>query len=518
MSPTTSPLYLGVDIGSSSSKAALVDADGTTVATASIRHEMSIPHPGWAEQDADGVWWHDFVHLCQTLFNETEYSGKNVSGIGVSAIGPCLLPLDAKGRPLRPAVLYGVDARASDQIAELERIVGGEEIHARAGMDLSSQAVTPKMMWLQQNEPEIWARTAMLTTASSYVVFRLTGEHVIDHHTAAHSMLLYDADRHAWSDEFSDLLVAIDRLPRLGWSQELAGTVTEATAEATGLSAGTPVAVGAVDALSEAVGVGAVHSGDLMLMYGSTAFFVLVAENPTPAPGMWLLPGAFPGSRTVAAGMATTGSLTDWFRRNLAENIGFKQLFAEAATVSPGSDGLIVLPYFSGERTPINDPDARGVFAGLSLAHGRPEMFRAILEGVAYGIRHNLDALRGANAPIGRVVAVGGGTTGDIWPQIVSDVARIEQEMSSAGGGAVLGDAFLGAVAAGDKAIDDLSDWTGVAHTLTPTETPQYDRSYRQYLALYPAIRAATWAVDSTTSGGVSKPSTHSPGNPDPSP
>lgn len=488
---TTSSLYLGVDIGSSSSKAALVDQSGVVVATASIGHQMSIPRPGWAEQDADGVWWHDFVHLCRTLFNETEYTGDDVAGVGVSAIGPCLLPLDGSGKPLRPGILYGVDARAAGQIDELKALVGQDVIQERSGMDLSSQAVTPKIRWLQQEEPDVWAATAMVTTASSYVTFRLTGEHVIDHHTAAHNILLYDPTRNEWSDEFSGLLVGVDRLPRLGWSQELAGTVTVAAAEATGLRRGTPVAVGAVDALSEAVGVGAVEPGDLMLMYGSTAFFILVAEDPSSAPGMWLLPGAFPGSRTVAAGMATTGSLTDWFRRNLAEGLDFDRLFAEGAAVPPGSNGLIVLPYFSGERTPINDPDARGVFAGLSLAHGRAEMFRAILEGVAYGIRHNLEAMRRANAPIGRVVAVGGGVAGELWPQIVTDVAGIEQQIPVAGAGAVLGDAFLGAVAVGDLRIDDLGGWTSIAHTLRPGDRmQQYEDGYRRYLDLYPAIKS----------------------------
>ncbi len=484
------PLYLGVDIGSSSSKAALIDGNGGTVATASIRHKMSIPKPGWAEMDADDIWWNDFVHLCQTLFSETAYTGRDIAGIGVSAIGPCMLPLDGSGRPLRPGLLYGVDGRASEQIADLERVVGKDVIHARAGMDLSSQAVSPKIVWLAQHEPELWEQTRMVTTASSYVTYRLTGEHVIDHHTAGHSILLYDPGSNEWSEEFSDLIIGIDRLPRLGWSHELAGTVTGAAAEATGLAPGTPVAVGAVDALSEAVGVGAVGSGDLMLMYGSTAFFVLVADDPRPAPGMWLVPGAFPGSRAVAAGMATTGLLTDWFRSNLAQGIDYAQLFAEAAEVAPGSGGLIVLPYFSGERTPINDPDARGVFAGLSLAHGRPEMFRAILEGVAYGIRHNLEAMSAANAPINRVVAVGGGTTGDLWPQIVSDVAGIEQEIPIPGAGAVLGDAFLGAVAAGHLALDDLHRWTGIERSLAPSDLPEYETGYEKYVALYPAVRS----------------------------
>lgn len=489
------PLFLGVDIGSSSSKAALVTGDGDIVASVSTPHTMAIPRPGWAEQDADGVWWHDFVALCHLLFDGSEFSGADVAGVGVSAIGPCMLPLDGSGAPLRPGILYGVDARASQQIEQLEETIGKDQIHAIAGMDLSSQAVGPKIMWFKQNEPDLWASTEMITTASSYVVYRLTGEHVIDHHTAAHTIPLYDAASGVWSDDYADLVVGPERLPRLGWSHELAGTINASAADETGLRLGTPVAVGAVDALSEAIGVGAVEEGDLMLMYGSTAFFILVADNPQPAPGMWLLPGAFPGSRTVAAGMATTGSLTDWFRRTLAqdlpEDIAFAELFAAAAEVPPGSNGLIVLPYFAGERTPINDPDARGVFAGLSLAHGRAELFRAVIEGVAYGIRHNLEAMADAGAALTRIVAVGGGTTGDLWPQIVSDVAGVEQEIPRAGRGAVLGDAFLAAVAAGSKSISDLPSWTGIDRNVRPVRSDVYDDAYHRYLALYPAVAGA---------------------------
>lgn len=489
-------LVLGVDIGSASSKAALVTPTGAIVASASIAHEMSIPRPGWAEQDADRVWWNDFAVLCRRLFAESGFTGEQVLGVGVSAIGPCAVPLDGEGNPLRPGILYGVDGRASKQIRNLEDEIGRDQIQKIAGMDLSSQAVGPKIMWIRDEEPDVWSSTAMVTTASSYVVYRLTGEHVIDHHTAAHTIPLYDAATGSWSGTHADTVIEPERLPRLAWSHERAGTVTATAAEQTGLRPGTPVAVGTVDALSEAIGVGAVHVGDLMLMYGSTAFFILVASDPRPAPGMWLLPGAFPGSRTVAAGMSTTGSLTEWFRRTMARELpddeAFEMLFASARVVPAGSRGLIVLPYFAGERTPINDPDARGVFAGLSLAHDRADMFRAVLEGVAYGIRHNLEAMAEAGAPVKRVVAVGGGTTGDLWTQIVSDVTGIEQELPREGGGAVLGDAFLAAVASGLLDLGDLDSWCETSRVIEPRVSDgTYDEGYRKYRALYPAVSRA---------------------------
>ena len=398
---------LGIDIGTYSSKGVLVEADGTLVSTAVVEHEMSIPHPGWAEQDADAVWWGDVVKICRQLLNGAPYHGADVAAVAVSAIGPCMLPLDSHDHPLRPGLLYGVDARASAQIDELNRKWGEEAIYDFSGMALTSQAVGPKILWLRENEPELWKQTAHITTASSYLILRLTGEKVIDRHTASHYMPLMNLHRVEWSDRFADGLIETGNLPRLAWSDEVAGRVSSAGAEETGLEAGTPVAVGAVDALSEAISVGVVKPGDLMIMYGSTAFFILVEDAPRPDPRLWTVAGAFKGQYNLAAGMATTGSLTRWFRdelaRDLPEETAYATLFAEAESIAPGADGLLLLPYFSGERTPINDTQARGVFAGLTLAHHRAHLFRAVLESVAFGIRHNIETFRSIGADVRRV-------------------------------------------------------------------------------------------------------------------
>lgn len=496
-------MYLGIDVGTSSSKGALVSEDGETLRTMSVRHGIDIPRPGWAEQDADRVWWDDLVQICRGLLDGDPYSGADVEAVAVSAIGPCVLPLDSAGRPLRPGILYGVDGRAADQIEALENEIGASEIHRLAGMDLSSQATGPKIRWIRDTEPEVWEKAAIFTTASAYLVYRLTGEHVIDHHTAAHTIPLYDPASNRWTGRYSDSVVDPSRLPRLGWSDEKAGEITATAAEMTGLAAGTPVAVGAVDALSEAVGVGAVATGDLMLMYGSTAFFILTADQPEPYPGMWLLPGAFEGTRTMAAGMATTGLITDWFRSLVSTNepVDFAQLFTEAADVPAGSGGLIVLPYFFGERTPINDPDARGVILGISLAHGRGHLFRAVLEGIAYGIRHNLDAMAAAGSPIERIVAVGGGTEGGLLTGIVSSVTGRSQEIPPAGHGAVRGNAFLAGLASGALRPSDMAAWSATDHVVEPGPLlGVYEEGYERYLAAYPAT------VD-LVHGGIIEPS-----------
>jgi xylulokinase len=484
-------LLLGIDIGTYSSKGVLVETNGTLVRTAIVEHKMSIPHPGWAEQDADTVWWGDVVKLCRQLLNGAPYRGADVAAVAVSAIGPCMLPLDSRDRPLRPGLLYGVDARASRQIDEFNRKWGEQSIYDFSGMALTSQAVGPKILWLRQNEPELWKQTAHITTASSYLILRLTGEKVIDRHTASHYMPLMDLRRLEWSNRFADGLIGTGNLPRLAWSDEVAGRVNAAGGEETGLAVGTPVAVGAVDALSEAISVGVVKPGDLMIMYGSTAFFILVEDAPRPDPRLWTVAGAFEGQYNLAAGMATTGSLTRWFRdelaRDLPEETAYATLFAEAETIAPGADGLLLLPYFSGERTPINDTQARGVFAGLTLAHRRAHLYRAVLESVAYGIRHNIETFQSIGADVHRVVAVGGGTKSRAWLQIVSDVAGVAQEVPQLTIGASYGDAFLAGVASGLLQRGDLAHWVRPGSVVQPDPSHKtiYDSLYGDYRLLY---------------------------------
>jgi len=496
-----SSLLLGLDVGTYSSKGVLVSPDGEVLRSAVVEHGLELPRPGWAEHDADGVWWRDTVALIQQLLDGDPYRGSDVAGVALSAIGPCLLPLDAAGRPLRKAILYGVDSRASEEIALLNERWGESEIFAFSGMRLTSQAVGPKILWLRRHEPEVWERTERITTASSYLVYKLTDEHRIDRHTASHFMPLYNLAEHEWSSRFAEGLVDTARLPQLGWSDEVAGTVTEAAAEMTGLRAGTPVAVGAVDALSEAISVGVISPGDLMIMYGSTTFFVLVLEDPLPNKVTWTTAGAFHGQHALAAGMATTGALTRWFRDELARDLpadeAYGRLFAEAAGVAPGAEGLLVLPYFSGERTPIDDPNARGVIAGLDLRHRREHLFRAVLEGVAYGIRHNLESFEGIGATIKRIVAVGGGAQGDTWLRIVSDVAGRTQEVPALTIGASYGDAFLAGLATGQVRHEALSQWVGECRTVEPDPGVRavYDAGYARYVELYRAARPVLHAL-----------------------
>ncbi|HEY0639065.1 MAG TPA: FGGY-family carbohydrate kinase [Pseudonocardiaceae bacterium] len=475
-------MFLGIDIGTASSKGVLVSRAGAVVATETVPHEVSTPRPGWVEHDADAVWWNDFTLLARRL---TAVAERPVEALGVSGIGPCLLPADAAGRPLRPAILYGVDTRAGEQIAALTAELGAAEILRRGGTALSSQAVGPKARWLVEREPRVWARTSRLFMASSYLVHRLTGQYVLDHHSASQCDPMYDLRAAAWATDWAAACAPGLELPPLAWPGDVVGTVTAAAARETGLPAGLPVTAGTVDAWAEAVSVGVRSPGDTMVMYGTTMFLVQVLTDPAPHPGLWTTRGVLPGTYSLAAGMATSGAVTDWLRRLTGAD--FATLTREAAEVPAGSRGLLLLPYFAGERTPLFDPDARGVIAGLTLAHGRAELYRAALEGVAHGVRHNLDVMREAGGRATRLVAVGGGTTGSLWTRIVSDVTRAEQQVPRHTVGACLGDAMLAAAATGCEV--DPGRWNPI-DTVIPVDEANaavHDEFHARYRALYPA-------------------------------
>jgi xylulokinase len=482
-------LLIGIDMGTGSTKGVLTTADGEIVASSTRPRpqSLSIPRPNWAEVDAESVWWADVVAVSHELAGAA--AGRSIAGVCVSGAGPCLVLADEADRPLRPAILYGIDMRATAEIEELTQRYGAEEILARCGKALSTQAVGPKARWVARHEPEVWAAATRWYNSSSYIVRRLSGEYVLDHHTASQCDPLYDINAHDWNTDWAPDVMEHLAMPRLAWASEVVGTVTPAAAEQTGLPVGTPVCAGTVDAWAEAFSAGVRAPGDLMLMYGSTMFFVQVLEELSVHPQLWTTAGLEPGVYTLAAGMSTSGSLTSWIAE-LVGGVPFDALVTEAAAVPVGADGLLMLPYFAGERTPIFDPRARGVVAGLSLRHTRAHLFRAAYEGISYGIRQILELLDSDVAPVKRLVAVGGGTQGGLWTQIVSDVTGREQEVPAQTIGASYGDALMAALGVG--LVPAGTNWAATGQTVRPDPATRatYDALYRGYGDLYPATKA----------------------------
>jgi xylulokinase len=472
--------FVGLDIGTGSTKGVVVDASGTVLATATRPSATISPRPGWFEHDPDGVWWGNARSILRELLSR---SPGPVGGVAVSGIGPVLMLTDGDDTPLRPAILYGIDTRAGDQVTAQNEHFGRETLLASAGNLLTSQAVGPKLAWIAENEPALHARARRLYSANGWVVRQLTGAYVLDHYSASASDPLYELGAHSWWEPGWAGHEQLER-PALAWPGEVVGRVSRAAASETGLPPGTPVLAGTIDALAEAYSVGCRAIGDTMLMYGSTMFMVQTVAAPAVHPGLWAAVGRTAETFSSAAGMSTSGLITSW----LSELTGtdFDELIEAARHVAPGSEGLLLLPYFAGERTPIFDPNARGAWVGMSLRHGRGHLYRSVLEAVAFGVRHNLSTMAAAGAPPARLVAVGGGIRDPLWTQIVSDATGLPQDIPSIAVGASYGDARMAA----DVAGIDTAGWNPVARRTTPDAAVRdvYDALYAEYLSLYPTL------------------------------
>ncbi|MEX1077636.1 MAG: FGGY-family carbohydrate kinase [Homoserinimonas sp.] len=496
-------LVVGVDIGTSSTKGVLSDLHGRILCTVVEDHTVDRPTPRQVEMDGN-IWWKEFSRIANQLVSVAEAP---ILAVGVSGMGPCVLLTDDSGVPTRPAILYGVDTRAIEQIDRMTRELGSEQILERCGSALSSQAVGPKLAWVAENEPAVWARSRRLFMPASWLAWQLTGVYALDHHSASQCTPLYDTAAREWFEPWAGDIVGGLSLPQLKWPGDNAGTVSATAAAATGLPEGIPVIMGTIDAWSEAVSVGAQNPGDLMLMYGTTMFLISTASHRVRHPNLWGTVGAYRDTWNMAGGMATSGAITNWLR-DLFGGEEFATLVAEAESSPAGSRGLLMLPYFAGERTPIADPDARGIIAGLTVEHRRGDLYRAALEATAFGIRHNIEQLRDAGAVIDRIVAVGGGTKSSLWPQIVSDVTGLVQHVPQVTIGASFGAAYL---AAGLVSSPEISAWNPIVAEVTPNPNVAaiYDQLYADYLALYPQTtdivhRLAALQVRSARAGPIS--------------
>jgi xylulokinase len=480
---------LAVDIGTSSSKGVLVGLDGRLLRTSTVEHEVARPAPGQVEMAA-AVWWDELVLLCRDLVADGDV---DVLAVGVSGMGPCLLLTDEDDEPLRPAILYGVDTRSGAQIARLNERFGERAIQERGGSLLSSQAAGAKLAWVADVEPETFGQARHLYMTSSWLVRRLTGAYILDHHSASQCSPLYDSEALDWYRPWVEEIAPLIDLPPLRWPGEAAGAVTAEAAAATGLPRGIPVITGTIDAWSEAISVGAHGVGDLLLMYGTTMFLIHTVPDRLLSDSLWSTVGALPGTKSLAGGMATSGAITTWLR-DLFGSVDYAELLTLAERSGPGAGGLLMLPYFAGERTPLMDPRARGVVAGLTLEHTRGDLYRAALEATAFGVRHNIEAIEAAGGDIRRVVAAGGGTKGRLWTQIVSDVTGQQQEIRKHSIGASYGAALLAAQLVADVSADA---WNPVLEVISPRAelAGPYDELYGLYRDLYSSSAGVAHAL-----------------------
>ncbi len=481
--------YLGIDIGTYETKGVLTDVNGKIISKSVKKHQLLIPQKGWAEHRPQKDWWEDVIFISQDIIKNSKINKKNIKSVSISAIGPCMLPVDKDGEPLMNAILYGVDTRAYKEIEYLNNRIGKQKIIDFCGNALTSQSVGPKILWLKKNKPELFKETYKFLNSTSYINFKLTGNYVIDHFSAANTSPFYDIKKNIWNDKLINNVIDLNQLPKLFWSDQIIGAITSESAKITGLAEGTPVTAGTIDAAAEAISVGVNNPGDMMMMYGSTKFFISINSKAVFDERLWYAPWLFENESCSLAGLATSGTLTHWFKKELARELTGDDIFielAEEAENSPaGSNGIIFLPYFSGERTPIHDIHAKGSFFGLNLTHTRADLYRSIFEGIAYGTKHVFDTFEELKILPKKLYSVGGGTNNKLWSQVTSDIIELKQIIRKKTIGASYGDAFMGALALGDVLRSDINLWNEVDHNIIPKINPTYKKGYKHFRNLY---------------------------------
>jgi xylulokinase len=475
---------VGLDVGTTGVKALALSPDGEVLATATRAYPLSTPHAGWAEQDpAD--WW----AASESALDEVA-DGREIAGIGLSGQMHGLVVLDDAGRVIRPAILWN-DQRTAAECAEIETRVGRERLVSLTGNRALTGFTAPKLLWLRRHEPETYARIDRVLLPKDYVRLRLTGEWAIDASDASGTLLL-DVGRRAWSEEVLD---ALD-LPAAWLPPVLESPVRAGAADASHTLLQTaPVAAGAGDQPAAAVGVGADRPGVLSVALGTSG--VVLAPLPAyahdPVGRVHAFCHAVPGTwQAMGVMLSAAGSLA-WFHERLAPDVPFSRLVEEAEAWPPGAGGLVFLPYLAGERTPHADPDARGAFAGLELRHDRGALVRAVLEGVAFGLRDCLDLLRALGVDASAARVSGGGARSRLWLEIVASVLDVPLEVTASEEGSALGAALLGGVAGGvfadvHEAVERCVRVSRVVEP-DPTWREAYAELLPRYRALYPALR-----------------------------
>ena len=488
-------LALGIDVSTTATKAVLIDADGTVRGIGTAEYGLQTPHPRWSEQDPR-VWWTAACAAIPAALAAAGATGDEVAAVGLTGQMHGAVLLDAAGAVLRPAILWN-DQRTAAECDEIRAAVGPERLIEITGNDAITGFTAPKLVWVRNHEPELWSRLAHLLLPKDYLRLSLTGEYAMDKAGSA-GTLLFDLAARTWSAEILDRLQLDPAwFPDTFEGPQPTGVVTTAAAEATGLRAGTPVVAGGGDQSANAVGVGAVSEGRVALSLGTSGVVFAPTRAPLHDPhgAVHAFCHAIPGMWHLMSVMLSAGGSLQWFRAALAPGEPFGDLAATADAVEAAADGLFFLPYLTGERSPYPDPLARGAFVGLTTAHDRRHMTRAVLEGVAFGLRDGLDQMVAAGMPRpAQIRASGGGLASPTWRQILADVLDAELVTPSTTEGAAFGAAILAAVGAGW--FSDVPSAATALVRVSPAASPgaaraAYSAAHIAFKELYPALSPA---------------------------
>ena len=483
---------LGIDVSTTATKAVLIDESGAVVGVGASAYGFSVPRPLWSEQDPE-LWWDGAVAAIRSVIATTGVPADAVVAIGLTGQMHGAVLLDVAGDVLRPAILWN-DQRTAAECDAIRDALGPERLIAITGNDALTGFTAPKLVWVRDHEPDVWRRIAHVLLPKDYLRLRLTGDYALDKADGA-GTLLFDLAARDWSTEVLDAL-RIERawMPPTWEGPEITGVVTAIAAAATGLRAGTPVVAGGGDQSANAVGVGAVTVGTMALSLGTSGVVFATTDRPLYEPHgrVHAFCHAVPGRWHLMSVMLSAGGSLRWFRDAIVPGVEFSDLVEAAAEVPAGSGGLLFLPYLSGERSPHPDPLARGAFVGLTLTHDLRHLTRAVLEGVAFGLRDGLDLMIEAGTPVpDQIRASGGGTESPLWRQILADVLGAEIATVNTSEGAAYGAGVLAAVGAGWYPSVEAASAALV--TATPVASPGPDtEAYRDahaiYRELYPAL------------------------------
>ncbi len=492
---------LGIDLGTTGSKCILINEDGTLVARAINEYPTLIPRPGWTEQEPK-MWWEATVASIRQVLEISQVDPHLIVGIGLTGQMHGLVLLDKNGDTLRPCIMWN-DQRTLSQCDEINQLIGKEKIIELTGNLILSGFTAPKLLWVRENEPEVYQQIVKILLPKDYIRYRLSGDYVTDVSDASGTSL-FDVAHRQWSIGMLDALkIPKTWMPEVVESQVCSTFLSHHAAKETGLIAGTPIAAGGGDQAAQALGIGIIEQGMVSATIG-TSGVVFAASNKYRVEPNGLLHSfchAIPGMWHLMGVMLSAGGSLRWFRDAFGESEltrakatgvdPYELMMAEASEISPGSEGLLFLPYLNGERTPYNDPMARGVFFGLSLRHQKAHLIRAILEGVSFGLYDSLAMIRALGINSHEIVLTGGGARSELWRQIIADVFNVPVVTTSSDEGAAIGAALLAGM--GIKLYETPQE--AVSRTIsrnnrvTPSVNTQvYREYYQRYKSLYQSL------------------------------
>ncbi len=489
-------IFLGLDVGTGGARAVAVDERGRVVAEASAEYPLHSPRPGWTEQDPED-WWRASKEALATAAVEAggaKGGAGDVAGIGLTGQMHGSVFLDSSDAVIRPALLWN-DQRTGAQCTKIVEAVGEERLIALTGNPAITGFQAPKILWLRDEEPDNFARVAKVLLPKDYVRLRLTGEHATDASDAAGTLLL-DVRARDWSDEVLQALeLPRDWMPTVHEGPENTGSLRTEVAEELGLAPGLPVAAGGGDNAAAAVGVGVVSGGLVSSSVGTSGVLFAASDefSPDPSGRVHAFCHAVPGEYHLMGVTLSAGGSLAWWSETTGR--GFDDLVEAASGAPPGAEGLLFLPYLSGERTPHLDPQARGAFFGLTARHGLGHMTRAVMEGVVFSLRDSLEIMRSLDVPMDEIRATGGGARSPLWRQLQADVYGAPIRRTTADEGPAHGAALLAGVASGTYAdVGEAASVVELREEVTepdPQRARVYEDYYEIYRSLYPASRDA---------------------------